>query len=455
MHGGTRKGVEIDRHAAALREDPLFLDRCQVDTPTDIVVLVWEQVLSRRSEIDLVVDFGAGDARFARFGTFGRYLGYEVDAARCASMTRASEVQIVEQCAFSHHRRDADVCIGNPPYVRNQDLPSGWREMAANEVRSRTGVTLSGLANAWQYFLMLGLWSVKDGGLVAQIIPYEWVSRPAAAPIRAYLDSHGWAVDVYRLPEDVFVGVTTAASITVIDKQGPPGWRFHELDASGRVESLRFATGGTANAIPYTSVRDGDRPRAKRGLSPGTQQVLTLNEGERAHAGLHVRRDVVRCVTSLRSVPAGVSTLTSAAFDKHLADAGAKCWLIRTDRDPSPRLQAYLNDVDPELYQTATCLSRESWWRFPMPAQAPAVLVAQAFKTESPKAVLNQVGAHAVGGVAGIYNIDEAAAVRFIDELASLGLRRRLVPYAKQMRKLEINQINSLLTARLRDDRVG
>lgn len=440
--------TDIDRHAAALRDDPLFLDRCQVDTPADIIELVWDLVLTRRQAVDLVVDFGAGDGRFSRAGRFRRYVGYEVDASRCTTLALAGSVRVIPKCAFSHRRQDADVCVGNPPYVRNQDLPVGWREMAAGEIQRLTGVRLSGLANAWQYFLMLSLWSVKSDGLVAQVLPYEWVSRPAATPVREYVESQGWAVDVYRLPDGVFAGVTTAASITVIDKRSPAGWHFHEIATGGAVTPLSSPTGAAAGVLPYTAVRDGQQPRAKRGLSPGTQEILTLTEGQRVHAGLHIRRDVVRCVTSLRSVPADIAWLNAEAFDEHLVATGAKCWLIRTDRLPSPRLQAYLNAADVSLYQTATCLGRDTWWHFAMPEQTPMVLIAQAFKHALPKAVLNDIGAHAVGGVAGIYNIDSGEAARFIEDLRSLRLHERLVPYGKQMRKLEINQINSLLSER-------
>lgn len=337
--------------------------------------------------------------------------------------------------------------MGNPPYVRNQDLPLGWREMAAAEIRRRTGVRLSGLANAWQYFLVLSLWSVKPDGLIVQILPYEWVSRPAAAPVRDYIEQRGWAVDVYRLPDGIFTGVTTAASITVIDKRGPAGWRFHEVASDSTVTPLSSPTGAAAGVLPYTSVRGSEQARAKRGLSPGTQQILTLTEGERVHAGLHIGRDVVRCVTSLRHVPTDIACLSVEAFDEHLVRAGAKCWLIRTDRAPSQRLQAYLDAVDASCYQTATCLERDTWWRFTMPERTPTLLIAQAFKHALPKAVLNEVGAHAVGGVAGIYNVDEADAARFTEHLTSLRLHERLVPYGKQMRKLEINQINSLLVS--------
>lgn len=434
-----------DEHAAALRDDPLYLDRCQVDTPAYLVALVWAQVRARRGSVPVVLDFGAGDARFALSGHFDRYIGYEVDASRCATVARRPGVTIVERCGFSHRQRGADVCVGNPPYVRNQDLPSGWRQMAAAEVLKRTGVKLSGLANAWQYFLMLALWSAKDDGLVAQVLPFEWVSRPAAAPIRRYIDGQGWGVDVYRLDDGVFADVLTAASITVIDKTGPAGWRFHEIAPDGTSTRLASATGQAAGVLPYRSVREEGVPRAKRGLSPGTQQVLTLTEGERVHAGLHARTDVVRCVTSLRPLPTDAVALSRDVFETHLRDAGAKCWLIRTGGKPSPRLQAYLDGIDASRYQTATCLGREDWWRFPMPAATPAVLVSQAFTGTAPKAVINEVRAVAVGGVAGVYDVTPSQAAALVGQMRSLRLQDRLVPYAKQMRKVEINQLNSLL----------
>lgn len=155
----------VEEHTASLVGDALYLDRCQHDTPRDVVSFAWHQVMDRRDTVGSVVDFGAGDARFATAGKFDQYVGYEIDARRAESAPDLKSVSIRTRCAFSHRRRSADICIGNPPFVRNQDLPAGWRGMAAGEIADRTGVTLSGLANAWQYFLMLALWSVKpDGG---------------------------------------------------------------------------------------------------------------------------------------------------------------------------------------------------------------------------------------------------------------------------------------------------
>ena len=429
---------------ASLINDPLYLDRCQVDSPNSLVELAWAQVAARRSDVDTVVDFGAGDARFARSGQFNRYVGYEIDTKRWNSGGLGSGVEMRSRCAFTHTATDADLCIGNPPYVRNQDLPLGWRVMAAGQVEARTGVQLSGLANAWQYFLMLGIASTNPTGLVVQVLPYEWVSRPSAAAIRSHVNSMGWRVSVYRLPDSTFSGVLTAASITVIDKRGPAEWNYFEIDDRGTPRALDSAAGPIEGALAYT--RAGGPVRAKRGLSPGTQKLLTMTEGERIHAGLHIGRDVVRCVTSLRDLPAFEGRLTSSNFDATLRHRGAKCWLIRTDREPSERLRGYLESCAESDYNTATCLAREVWWQFAMPA-VPALLISQSFKGKAPKVLVNEVKAHAVGGVCGVYNLDAQAADAFRRDLEALDLNGQLIPYAGGLYKLEIGQLNSLLEA--------
>lgn len=321
--------------------------------------------------------------------------------------------------------------------------------MAAGEIADRTGVTLSGLANAWQYFLMLALWSVKPDGLVVQILPFDWVYRPAARQVREYIAKSGWSVDVYRLPDGVFDDVLTSASVTVIDKRGPTSdWRFHAVLPDGSIELLPSASGGSAGVLSYARIREAGAPIIRRGLSPGTQKALTLTEGERVHAGLWIGTDVVRCVTSLRPLPDHLTELDAASFEAHLQEMGARCWLVRTDREPTPRLRAYLDAVEPASYQTATCQGRSEWWRFAMPP-TPVALIAQAFKGKRPKAVVNTVGAKAVGGVCGLHQMGSNDVGEVVAGLRALDLEDQLVDYAKGLRKLEINQINTVLASLL------
>ncbi|MFZ6776996.1 Eco57I restriction-modification methylase domain-containing protein [Undibacterium sp. Ji83W] len=425
----------------------LYLDRCQVDTPSDIVTTVWDHIKRSRKSVSKVVDFGAGDGRFSHGGIYEEYIGYEIDSGRCKSAQLPVNAKLINQCAFQDEVTDAQICLGNPPYVRNQDLPIGWRQRVSATLAKRTGVTISGLSNAWQYFFLLAIASTSDDGLVAIVIPYEWVSRPSSRALREYIKKKGWNVNVYRLLDDTFHRVLTTSSITIIDKKRKDGvWEFFEQNTSGNYEKLSTASGGESGVIAYSkrSTLPKGSPYAKRGLSPGTQEVLTLTEGERVHMGLRVGDDVVPCVTSLKCMKDTANSLTENEFRKNFQMAGLKCWLIRTDKKPSSRLQAYLDNVSPDKYQTSTCLSRDIWWKFTMP-DTPAILISTGFTGNSPKTVLNKFGVRALGGVCGIYGLSERKSIQFVKALRSMDLSGSIVPHSNGLKKIEINQLNTII----------
>ena len=91
-----------------------------------------------------------------------------------------------------------------------------------------------------------------------------------------------------------------------------------------------------------------------------------------------------------------------------------------------------------------TCQQRPVWWRFTMPV-VPTMLFAQGFRDRFPKAVRNSVGAHAVGGVCGIYNARERQIEELTAGLGNMDLREHVVAYSSGFFKIEINQINALL----------
>jgi hypothetical protein len=418
----------------------LYLDRCQVDTPDETVALVWKLIGSRRSEIGSVVDFGAGDGRFARAGTYTHYTGYEIDRARYQGCALPANARMVNACAFSSPEHHADLACGNPPFVRNQDLPYGWRQTAAKVIAERTGVRISGLANAWQYFFLLSLASTAEDGLVALVVPYEWVSRPSSRVMREYIQKAGWDVYAYRLHDTTFSDVLTTSSITIIDKRGTGVWKFFQQTPSGTFEPL-ISPSGKRSVLEYSRVKGAIS--VKRGLSPGTQIYLTLTEVERLDARLKVGRDVVPCVTSLKWTAAKALSFTRARFERDYVAAGHKCWLIRTDRFPSNALMTYLDSVPVEGRQTSTCNSREVWWAFTMP-QVPRALLATGY-TVRPKVVVNDVGAIAVGSVCGIYGASKREISQVVRKLREVDYDDRVVSHSHGLRKLEISQINALI----------
>ncbi|WP_140426773.1 hypothetical protein [Acidovorax sp. Root267] len=427
-----------------------YLDRCQVFTPEKWIARLWELIGARRTEIGNVVEFGAGDGRFSRSGTFTSYTGYEVDEKLVRGAVLGRDSKLLRECAFSSDVHDADVCIGNPPYVRNQDLPGGWRETVAPKLATRTGVRISGLANAWQYFMFLALASTKKNGLVAQIVPYEWVSRPSAQALRDFIKANGWSVDVYRLPDTVFGRVLTTASFTIIDKAGTGRWSYFDYEpAIDSFKKSKTASLSSHKIVEYR--RDADRTTSvKRGLSPGTQKVLVLTEGERVRHGLQIGRDVVPAVTTLRHLEHNTLSLSKAVFKRNFVDAGMRCWLIRSDEVLSRDLQLYLESIPEAERATSTCSNRDIWWKFVMP-QIPKGLVSMGFRGAAPKCLLNEVGARAVGGVAGLYCLTKTEGERALTAIRGFNFHGRIIPYSTGLLKLEVNQLNTVLDSLLQE----
>lgn len=100
------------------------LSHSQVETPAEVVSLVWNLVNEHKAQPNKVIDFGAGDCRFALAGSFGKYDGIEIDRSRWPKRTLPANVSLTYGCAFEDNRTGYDLCIGNPPYVRHHDIGS-------------------------------------------------------------------------------------------------------------------------------------------------------------------------------------------------------------------------------------------------------------------------------------------------------------------------------------------
>jgi len=428
-------------------ESANYLSRCQVDTPAPLVELVWRLVNARRPTVGRVVDFGCGDARFARGGCFEHYTGFEIDPKRLPVATPPNAIVHLESAFAASGTRGAyDVCIGNPPYVRHHELSSSWLEAADKRLRTIDGYTADGRSNAYIYFTWLALDAVKTDGLVALVVPYEWISRPASAALRRYMAAHGWRIDVYHLEDARFARVLTTACILVVDKAasaGENGLHLHEIDwtlnTSRRREHL---TGSDQSRLSYERAMTGTR--ALRGLSPGGQDFFVLTEELRLRFRLQHGRDVVPAITTFRHLNTRQRTLTEHLFRDQYVNAGRKCWLINPQSEPGPALEAYLATVSEDIRNNYTCTNRETWWRpnVPPPAQ---ILYSSGFKSIAPKMYKNEVRAVHVGAIHGIYCERKVLTDALLTQLLATDFSKRVVPLSGGFLKLEVNQMNAVL----------
>jgi hypothetical protein len=110
----------------------------------------------------------------------------------------------------------------------------------------------------------------------------------------------------------------------------------------------------------------------------------------------------------------------------------------------------------PSLSESGSCIGlpdqyvpgRDEWWRFAMPG-IPAVLVSSGFTQDRTKTVLNFIGARAVGSVCGIYGVPKGKRKALAQALRKVRLSDRIVAHSNGLRKLEINQINTIIAGLL------
>lgn len=435
---------------AKQRKTAYELSESQVSTPTKVVSLFWHLAKKRREKLGRVLDLGAGDARFARKGNFQHYVGVEIDLKKSQAAVLPENATLIHNCAFKHRAKSYDACIGNPPYVRHHDIESPWKENIVARLEDELGIAINKHCNLYLYFFCLGLIKTTANGLVAFVIPYEWVSRPSAASLREYIRKQGWDVMVYRFQQPIFDDVLTTASVSIVDKNSRRGlWKYYDVTPNFAVKKRNGVADSKGGVLKYSDRGD---VWALRGLSPGSQKVFTLTDGERLRFGLK-KGDVVPCVTTLKDVPSSLKMLTKVSFKTYFVDAGKRCWLIKSSsRTKSTRLKSYLRAVPEAIRDTYTCRNQTPWYNY-RPHPIPQILLGSGFTKFGPKVLVNSVAAHAVGSVWGIHSQKPLPYRRLQRHLLNFDFEKRVVAHARTLKKIEVKQLNTVLNKFTKRDR--
>lgn len=419
---------------------------CQIETPDEVVKKVWALIQERRQSVGTVIDLGAGDGRFSNYGNFSKYVGIEIDPDRITVPPHGRDATIQNKCILDSSGT-FDAAVGNPPYIRHQDLSPTWVAKAKLLIQSEIGVSPNGLSNLYAYFMWLSLLRTKSDGIIAMVVPFGWTYRPAFRELRSYIWSQGWSASVYRLPSKLKFAkdVDPSPAITLIDKrENGRNLNIYQLCDDLTVDRGDNSCPGKVSVFPYD--RHRGRVYAQRGLSTGSQRVFLLTEEERRKAGIS-RSSVVPCIATLRPIPYQQRLFLWTSFKKFYVGGGERCWLLRTDL---PRLhfsvKSHLDAAPRSVRQNSTCGNRNPWFAYALPP-VPSILYASAFSgTERPKIVINEAGVVNVGSVHAIYVPgDKPSPAGILRNLRKIDFREGTVPWDNGMRKIEVAQMNGLL----------
>lgn len=231
--------------------------------------------------------------------------------------------------------------VGNPPYVRVQNLEADGRRRIAGRFRLVRGAT-----DLYLVFFELGLDLLRAGGRLAFITPSSWLRSDSGRPLRAEWTHRHRVVRILDYGDhQAFPGVTTYTAIAVIEKDGVPG-----PVPVARFDGARFLPAGvvaleaTAPGAPWVSFTPAERARLEdlRARGPRLGQVAHI------HVGLQTLADEVFI---LRKLAGANGTLACAAADGRRIEIEAeycrpvvKASVLREGADPVERVVVWPYD---------------------------------------------------------------------------------------------------------------
>lgn len=184
------------------------------------------------------------------------------ESGQVAAMLSESWVRQADFLLPGTDERSADIVLGNPPYIRYDNLP----EDIAAQYRSRWS-TMRGRGDIYVGFIERSLGMLAPGGKVGFICADRWMRNQYGASLRElvasrYAVEHVWTmhdVDAFRAqvsayPAIMVLGNHPQSSAVVADTTSAfgPGTAAELVRAMGDATADRFSgTGVTAHRLPH------------------------------------------------------------------------------------------------------------------------------------------------------------------------------------------------------------
>jgi adenine-specific DNA-methyltransferase len=198
----------------------------QVFTPEPIV----RRMLALMKNRGRVLEPSCGD------GAFFRHLpgctAIEIDPRHCPHGALNQDF-----FAYPVSERFATI-IGNPPYVRYQDIPTATRERLSSE-------HFDGRSNLYLFFIEKCLRHLEPGGEMVFITPRDFLKATSAVRLNRLLHAEGTITDFIELGDArIFVGATPNCAIWRFERGNFSRCTRYEADGRSAVEERHFLLAG-------------------------------------------------------------------------------------------------------------------------------------------------------------------------------------------------------------------
>ncbi len=152
-----------------------------------------------------------------------------------------------------------DLIIGNPPYIRQEDIPNKERILKAFEsLKLKSGKSFEdSKADILTYFFPKGISVLKEGGILSLIVSNKFARAGYGANLREFLLENSRLLHILDLNGvTAFDGVTVDTLIISCQKQKPnKNAKFsYKKHPAGKLQSLEFIENLHENLIPQSKL---------------------------------------------------------------------------------------------------------------------------------------------------------------------------------------------------------
>jgi hypothetical protein len=302
---------------------------------------------------------------------------------------------------------EADVAVGNPPFVRFQFVSAADRAHIES-LGERIGVPFKGVSNLWIPVLLSALNNLRDGGVFSFIVPAECFTGLSARAARTWLSQHATQLRVDLFPPKSFPDVlqevivlsgqitrnsTQDAKVLVCDHAQLDSWR-HLLDEGAstwtglllrpdHLDAVNVAL-SSPEVLPFKQIA-----KVSVATVTGANSYFCIDDATRTlfelDAWSRPLLDRVRHAEGL--------IYSQGDQEKNLA-VGHPAWLLDSSLspEPTPGALAYISNGEATGLQTRyKTRIRTPWWR--VPVVAPGTLLLSKRSNHYPRLIHNAVGA--------------------------------------------------------------
>lgn len=147
-----------------------------------------------------------------------------------------------------------DIIIGNPPYIRIQNLSENNRNIIKTEFDN-----LTGNIDIFLYFIMKSISLLNDTGKLIFIIPNSFLYNKSCSKIKNYFIENKLLEYVIDFKEKkIFQGISTYTCIIVINKSNKNDFYYYSNDTSGNYTKVMYTTQIITNSLlDYINIKNG------------------------------------------------------------------------------------------------------------------------------------------------------------------------------------------------------